>query len=309
MNNLESVLTQVLALGIKHTREKNPALSAFTFAPDTQGQQVVYGGSVIVRVPVLKEAVNFDPTVGLVDQDTNYVAYPVTINQAIQVNFNLNLGEAQSDTKLQQLIADAAIVVSQSLGDGIVNRLLAASNDPTYFPLQKEITVGNGDYDKVVELSEILDDQKLFGDRTLVANSKMYGELLLDDRVIQSNTNSGTTSLRNGVLTDIAGFSVAKSTGIKGLANLRGIATDKSALALVSMIPVDLQSAFNLPKVADTGIYTEPETGVSMYWQAWFDPKAVKARISALLFFGIGKMRPEGLVRIVETGGDVTELP
>jgi hypothetical protein len=309
MNSFQQIVSQVAALGLKTLTDSNPALSAVTFAPDTMGQQIVYGSAVKIRVPVRKTSAVFDPAVGIVDQDTEYERFSVTIDKAIQCSFNINLGEASSETRLQEIVTDAAGILAESVGRKVVEDILLAASDATYFPLQKVVAIGNGDYDTAVSLEERLDDQLLFSNRNLVVNSALYGEFLGDERVITSNKNSGATTIRTGVLTDIAGFVVSKSTSLKNiLSGFRGFATDGSGIAFVPMIPVDLQQAFNLPKVADTYIYTDPNTNISIYFQGWFDPKLVKTRVVAILFYGIGKCRRNGITRIVATGSDVTTI-
>ena len=305
MNTFQNVLAQILALGLSALKDQVPAVNAFTFNPDLQGQKVTFGSTISVRVATMKDAEDFDPAVGFDGQATAYEKFPVTIDKAKKVEFEINLAEASADANLQQIVQDSAAIVTQSLGLAITKALLAEAGDATNFEYQKVIDTTSGDYDDIVSIGTGLDNALAFGPRTLLVNPTLYGEFLGDDRVIASNTNSGATTMRSGVLTDIAGFTVAKTTGLP--AGCRGIATNKSALCFVPLIPVDMQSTFNLPKVAETGIYTDESTGISMYWQAWFDPNKVKARVAALLFFGVGVCREDALIRIVKAGEDVED--
>jgi hypothetical protein len=310
MNDFQNTLRQVFANGLSKLVDKNPALSAITFAPDLQGQQVQFGGSVRIRVPIMKEADDFDPEVGFEGQATTYEKFDVTINQSKKVEFVINMGEASADANLAKIISDASEVVAASLGQSIMNSIIATANNAVAFPLQKTIAAPDFDYDQIVALGVAMDENLAFGERSIVINPTAYGEALLDDRVIASNANAGSNATRTGVLTDIAGFNVAKSTGVtKAGANFRGAALNKSALAFVPLIPIDLQAAAKLPKVAECGVYTDTETGISMYWQAWFDANKVKARIAAVLFYGVGACRKEGLIRITSAGADVLTVP
>lgn len=310
MNEFQNNLRLVFAQGLSKLKDQNPALSAITFAPDLQGQKVQFGGAVRIRVPVMKEADDFDPEVGFEGGNTTYEKFDVTIDQAKKVEFEINMGEASADTNLEQVISDAADVLAASLGQSITNSVIAAANDAVAFPLQMTIAAPDFDYDPIVSLGVAMDNNLAFGARSIVVNPTAYGEALTDDRVIAANANAGSTATRTGVLTDIAGFNIAKSTGVtKAGANFRGMALNKSALAFVPLIPVDLQNVAKLPKVADCGVYTDPETGISMYWQAWFDANKVKARIAALLFYGVGACRKEGLIRITNTGTNVLTVP
>ena len=307
-NNLQNTMNAVLATAFGMIVERNPSLAAITVAPDLQGQRPVVDGSVVIRVPLTKAAVDFDPAVGLVDQDTAFGKYTVTINKKKQANFNINVVEVGSDQNAQEVITLAAEEIANAIGVAVMTDVFAAAADATYFPYQKVIAIGDGSYEDMVALDGILDDATAYGDRVAVTNTSLYGELLLDERVIQSNTNAGSDAIQTAELTDVAGFTIAKAARLK-TATARGFATNGYGLAFVPVLPVDLQTEFNLPKNAEIGVYTDPTTGISMFWQAWYDPQKVKARISALLFYGIGKLRPEALVRLVSTGSDVLPDP
>ena len=310
MNDFQNTLRQVFANGLSKLMDKNPALASITFAPDLQGQQVQFGGSVRIRVPVMKEADDFDPEVGFDGQATTYEKFDVTINQSKKVEFEINMGEASADADLPRIISEASEVVSSSLGQSVMNAIIATANNAVAFPLQKTIAAPDFDYDQIVGLGVAMDNNLAFGERSIVINPTGYGEALLDDRVIASNTNAGSNATQTGALTDIAGFTIAKSTGVtKAGANFRGMALNKSAIAFVPLIPIDLQAAAKLPKVAECGVYTDAATGISMYWQAWFDTNKVKARIAAVIFYGVGACRKDGLIRITNAGADVLELP
>lgn len=303
-NNFGSTAKTVVTLALKRFVTEHPLMSKV--GVDVSRRDALYGDTIKARVaPVLvaEDAIVAGKLSLQPDADMVFETYPVTIDQVKKVNLSFTALELSRDSNPVDLINLKADLLMQGIADIVVPSLIAKA---TIAAVANEtvVAVGAGDYDNIVKVGTALDTRKVpQAGRFQIVDPTLYGEYLLDERVIRSDENSGVTTIQSGVLSGVSGFDIAKYTGmpaaLTGAENLRGIAGSTSGLIFATGSLANMLALTDVPATARITDVMEPQSGLRVQLHEWYDANTAQVNCVVVVIYGCAIGKAAGLQRIV----------
>lgn len=169
--------------------------------------------------------------------------------------------------------------------------ILATTAASAYGAATVTTAAGNFDFDQLVDMGKALDDNEAPAEgRVAVLNPAAYTALVKD---LKNNFNIGQDPVRSGVLSDVAGFTVYRTTAIgsAGISNLYAIAGVPDAIAVAVRI---LQ-----PQAANEYLATRvvtDENGLALGYRRFYEPSSGTHNIAFEMLLGCTRGITKGLV-------------
>lgn len=163
-----------------------------------------------------------DPTIGtytahtdITIEDVDDSAQVLLINQSKYFAFevdDIEKRQARGDVMSEQ--ARKAAYKLRDVADQYIASVMAAGVDAGNLVAESTATASNA-YDKLVDLSVILDEDNVPTEgRFVVITPKFHGLLLKDSRFVSAGDAAGASVRANGVVGEAAGFSIRKSNNV-----------------------------------------------------------------------------------------------
>lgn len=306
--------TNIARMGFKAFTARLAPLNVF--ATDFSDEMRDQGNVVNTRiVPVSQAAVDLQTGTAVagkrsdanVIEDTNTSTVAVTLNQQPITGFFLTDEEAHEigtgvwqDTRTK-LLQNKAFAVADFMLDYCFNLVTAAS----YGAAVHTGAASAFDLDDVVDIGTSLEESsswKFMGEESLVLKPSYVGALKKDG-AIQDLSASGIPIVQNGDLDRyqvdrfriVSAPTLPPAAGTPASENLVGMACKPAGIAC-AMRAVRAQAT---DKLMAYEVMTDPETGATLVYRAWYDEDFGKVYHTFETLFGASVGQAEALKRIV----------
>lgn len=206
------------------------------YDPEFSGKQ---GDTVTVRTPATFVAKEFNRSNGIELQDPNEGSFDVKLDTLLDVSFPLTAEDLtlNLDNVDERLIKPAMEALAQDVDGRLAEAVVEAANEDGGGGV---ISSSGGDHYGVFRRARArLGRNKLpLSDRYSVLSSESAGEVLGDDKIVETQKSGSTDALREGIIGRLSGFETYESqtlgwgAGERGSAD--GVAFHKSGVALAT---------------------------------------------------------------------------
>lgn len=272
---LESLLTMFPVL----------KLIATDFSPST----ALYNQQVVSRVVQPTTAGDYNTSTGYVSTDRAVVDVPVTINQHIFHQYDVNDQERSSTNR--DLLAEWSQTAAHSLGKRMVDDLIGVINaNATSFPTGNRTNFANAaafTYSSVVDIRAAL-NKRFVPDmgRFMLLNSDFASSLHKDSTVIANYANPASTVIDSGKLVRVHGFDIAEYAALTGgTLHIAGFAGNREALVMACRVPE--APSTDLPLGGTIDVVTEPNSGLSIQLRQNYDFQKGREFRTMTLMYGV----------------------
>lgn len=304
--------TNIARTGFKAFVAKLAPLGVFTtnFSADVAEQGTILNTRI---VPASQAAVDLqDTTVGgsgdressNIIEDITTTSVAVTLNQQPVAGFALTDEEAAqigagvwADTKAK-LITNKAYAVANFVLDYCFELITGAN----YSSIAESVIAASAfDMDDVVDLATAVSTAGWPTDRNYLVLCPSYLGALKKDNHIQDLSASGITVVQNGQIPRLDRFGIVEAPTLPNAdvygatEDLRAFACTPDAMA-IAMRTVTAQATDRLEAYE---VMTDPDSGVTLVYRAWYKPSTGKLYHTFETLFGAAKANTYALARVV----------
>lgn len=266
------------------------------------GQRVKFNQEVSVPLVTSVAVQDYSKTDGYVASDSADGNATLTINKHKHVTREVDVEEGYSFD--DALLSRYAALDANTLANEMVADLLALVVNPD-IPTATQQTVqaiGGFGHDTVVDVNTALDNRDVtevgrFG----VLNATYHGGLRKDAVVAGNNTNSGSSSISSGVITDVDGVDFSKFAKLPANGeSLVGFVGTMDSLAIATILPdlAMLKDAKGIPADAAIQVITDKKSGLSILLVEKMDSDMGIIKRSYRLMYGVGLGNTKNLQKI-----------
>jgi len=292
LNNGKILAQEALAYLRKALYKLDIVTTDFSAVPARKGEAVVS------RIHDKATVADF----GSAATDVTSTDVPVTIDQHKQVMETFTADELNKSAR--QLVKERMGPQLEAVADHMaaaVAGLFTVANVPT----ETVEPIVDCDYGTVVALRNVMSARGVTsGNRNLIANSAVYGNLLLDTILISANNSTQNDGVINdGVLRGAAGFrSIVEYPDLPTAENLIGVAVTPAAAVLAVRPPNDPRtSGDSITYNGFIGYITEPESGITVMLNEYIDQVTLARTLRLVFLYGVAIGNGDQAERLVHT--------
>ena len=270
-----------------------PALSKIS--TNFTDQPLLFGQSLKVDIVTARTAIAYSTTNGYVPSDAAITQATVTLNTHVHDTYYVNDQDATSTNV--NLVNRFARASAYAIGSKVMADLMALVLNANYAN-SSTVAIGSFDRAALIDVNTQLDLRSVSSmDRFALLYPSYYGALLKDTTAVSNNTNPESNAIASGVLSDIDGTMVMRTSTVPGNSeNLTGFVAVPEALAMATTIPAAPPEGIPLAGIANT--VTDPDSGLSVQVREWYDFNLGRHYRNTVLMYGVAVGNAAALQRI-----------
>lgn len=259
-------------------------------ATDFSSKGAALNQTVTSRIIGVPNVVDF---VGGAASPTADIDVPVTMTAFKKCEYNFTATELnQAAGGNRNIIQERALPMAQAMGDHFVSVVLThLAQAAVYTNATTQALAGVG-YSTATKMRKNLVNRGVNGARYLILNGDAYEKFANDSIIISQSNNGGQSTISDGVIRGVSGFTVFEGPTLPTTANLIGFAGRKDACILTARVPVNPEDVFGGRVKYHGNLGTVTATsGFSCLVQEWIGDD-LSANVRMAFIYGVATGNP-----------------